>query len=171
MIPNLQRSALCAALAKINQVHIDFWAQHQQIDPAPFHKLLQKTLAFLQGELKSEANLLRFHDEFYQWREALNEDDSLAFRIVELANAALHSALESLFDPECDDIELLAGSLNALWDEMEELGGPTQELRQYWQDIEKEIQVLVTEKSQRPLPKSYFSLLKEADVSLFGLEA
>lgn len=165
----IQRSALCAALAAINKNHIEFWAEHQQTSIAPYTKLLSKVLSFLRGELKSQANLLRFHDEFYDWREQQTEDDSLAYRIFELSNAALHSAVESLFDPECNDIELLQASLNQCWEEMTELGAETADLRNYWSDIRQEILNTVTEKRQLPLPKEYFTVIKEADVSLFGM--
>ncbi|MEN9464683.1 MAG: hypothetical protein RL217_864 [Pseudomonadota bacterium] len=168
-LTHLQRSALCAALAQINSPHVQFWQEHQNIDCAPYFKFLSKHLSFLRGELKSEANLLRFHEDFMNWRENLAEADNLAFRILELCNACLHSALESLFDPDCDDMALILGSLTALWDEMDELGHNSQELRLYWQELEAEILAQVGQKAQRPLAKDYFLLLKDADVSLFGL--
>lgn len=169
ILSSLQRSALCAALAQINAPHVQFWQEHQNIDCAPYVKFLSKHLSFLRGELKSEANLLRFHDEFMTWRETLTEADNLAFRILELCNACLHSALESLFDPDCDDMALILGSLTALWDEMDALGHDTQDLRHYWQELQAEILEQVSAKAQRPLAKDYFLLLKNADVSLFGL--
>ncbi|MFY9180264.1 MAG: hypothetical protein WAO12_10890 [Venatoribacter sp.] len=168
-LSNLQRSALCAALANINLPHLEFWQEAQQVDCLPYHKLLIKVLSFLRGELKSEANLLRFHDDFVTWRDGLDEADNLAFRIVDFCNACLHSALETLFDPECDDMALIEGSLASLWDEMEALGSSTNDLRQYWQDIKTEVLGAVGFKSQRPVAKAYFLALKEADVSLFGL--
>lgn len=166
---NIQRSALSAAFASINQAHVQFWQDSQEIDGAPYFKLLTKVLSFLRGELKSEANLLRFHDDFYQWREALEPADNLAYRILELCNAALHSAVESLFDAECDDTELLLGSLHDCWAEMAKLGADTQDLTDYWQDIQTELNAIVTDNSKIPLPKGYFALLKELEVSLFGM--
>lgn len=169
MSSNIQRSALSAALASINQAHLQFWQDSQAVDCAPYFKLLTKVLSFLRGELKSEANLLRFHDEFYQWREALEPADNLAYRILELCNAALHSAIESLFDKECDDTELILGSLDDCWTEMAELGADTQDLKEYWQEIQTELNAIVTENSKIPLPKDYFALLKELETSLFGV--
>ena len=167
----IQRSALCASLAAINSPHIQFWGEHTDTDTTPYTKLLTKVLSYLRGELKSQANLLRFHDEFYAWREQQNEEDSLAFRLLELSNAALHSAVESLFDPECNDVELLQASLNQCWDEMAELGAETADLRSYWADIKEEVLNSVSDKRQLPLPNEYFVLIKEADVSVFGLGA
>lgn len=167
----IQRSALCTALAAINAPHVEFWGEHTQVDTAPYNKLLTKILSFLRGELKSQANLLRFHDEFYAWREQQTEDDSLAYRILELCNAALHSAVESLFDPECDDLDLLEGTLNNCWDEMAELGGEVSDLRNYWSEVKNEILASVSAKRQIPLPKEFFAVIKDADVSLFGIES
>lgn len=169
MTTNIQRSALCAALAQINLAHVHFWQDSQGGKTEPFEKLLTKVLSFLRGELKSEANLLRVHDEFYAWREQLEPADNLAYRILELCNAALHSAVESLFDPGCDDTELLLGSLNDCWDELAELGGDTEEFKGYWQELQQSLNAIVNENSKIPLAKDYFQLLKEADVSLFGL--
>lgn len=165
----IQLSALCAAIASINSPHVEFWGEHAQIDIAPYNKLLTKVLSFLRGELKSQANLARFHDEFYAWRELQVEEDSLAYRILEVSNAALYSAVESLFDSECNDLELLEGALESGWDEMVELGAEVTDLRSYWSEIRAEVLTQVTERRQLPLPKEYFTLIKEADVSLFGL--
>ncbi len=167
----IQRSALCAAIASINSAQVQLWAEHAQVDTAPYSKLLSKVLSYLRGELKSQANLLRFHDEFYAWREQQEGEDSLAYRILELCNAALYSAVESLFDPDCDDLELLEASLESNWDEMIELGAEVSDLRSYWADIRSEVLSIVTDKRQLPLPKEYFALLKDADVSLFGIES
>lgn len=169
MNTQFQRVAFAAAIANINSPHVQFWGEIHNTDIEPFSKLLTKALSFVRGELKSEANLLRFHDEFCTWREAQQEDDSLAYRILELCAAALHSTCESLFDKECDDTELLQGSVDSIWAEMEELGSETQDLRLYWQDIQGELNEIIGDNSQIPFPKAYFQLLKETDVSLFGL--
>lgn len=165
----IQRSALCTAIAAINLPHIEFWAEHTQAETVPYTKLLTKVLSYLRGELKSQANLLRFHDEFYAWREQQTEEDSLAYRILELCNAAIYSSVESLFDPECNDIELLEGTLESCWIEMTELGAETSDLRNYWAELRAEILSYVSDKRQIPLPKEYFALIKDADVSLFGI--
>lgn len=165
----IQRSALCAAIAATNIPHIEFWAQHAQVDATAYNKLLSKVLSYLRGELKSQANLMRFHDEFSTWREQQTGEDSLAYRILELGSGALYSAVESLFDPECNDLELLEGVLDDCWQEMAELGGEVSDLRQYWAALKADILSEVSERRQLPLPKSYFTLLKDADVSLFGM--
>ncbi|MCD8524170.1 MAG: hypothetical protein LRY72_18205 [Saccharospirillaceae bacterium] len=165
----IQRASLCAAVASINLPHISFWCEQQGCDPEPYRKLLSKVLSFLRGELKSEANLLRFHESFSEWRLAQDEEDSLSYRILEASCAALYSATETLFDAECDDIDLLCQSLAAIYDEMDELGAETADLREYWQSLQSEWRDMITESSRIPLPKAFFMWLKEADVSLFGL--
>ncbi len=165
----IQRASLCAAIASINLPHIHFWCEQQNGDPEAYRKLLSKVLSYLRGELKSEANLLRFHEAFSEWRLAQNEEDSLSYRILEASCAALYSATETLFDAECDDLELLRQSLSVIYDEMDELGAETGDLREYWQSLQSEWRDMITDSSRIPLPKAYFAWLKEADVSLFGL--
>src|SRR5690606_5403143 len=82
----------------INAPHVSFWAETQHSSAEPYQKLQTKLLAWLRGELKSEANLLRFHEAFCEWRDAQPEDDSLAWRLLQFCCAALHSACETLFD-------------------------------------------------------------------------
>ena len=164
-----QRIALCASLAVINAPHVSFWSETQHNSAEPYQKLQTKLLAWLRGELKSEANLLRFHEAFCDWRDAQPEDDSLAWRLLQFCCAALHSACETLFDPECDDTELLLGSLEALWAEMNELGAETGDLRQYWHSLQQELPDLIKDNTRLPFPKAWFAWLQEADVSLFGL--
>lgn len=164
-----QRIAFCTSLAVINAPHVSFWCETQHNSAEPYQKLQTKLLAWLRGELKSEANLLRFHDAFCEWRDAQPEDDSLAWRLLQFCCAALHSACETLFDPECDDTELLLGSLEALWAEMDELGAETSDLRQYWHSLQQELPDLIKDNTRLPFPKAWFVWLQEADVSLFGL--
>ena len=164
-----QRIALCAGIAVINSPHVRFWCGTQNSSDEPYQKCQTKLLSWLRGELKSEANLLRFHDDFCTWRDAQPEADSLAWRLLQLCCAALHSACETLFDPECDDIDLLLGSMEALWAEMEELGAETSDLRQYWHSLQEELLGIVKDNTRLPLPKAWFQWLQEADVSLFGL--
>lgn len=164
-----QRIALCTTIAAVNAPHVAFWCDQLDVRNEHFPKLLSKTLSFLRGELTSEANLLRFHDAFYEWRQQQDEQDNLAYRVMELSCAALHCACETLFDHECDDTELLLGSIESLYDEMDELGADTHDLRTYWQDIQRELSDIVPSNSQIPLPKAYFKWLSELDVSLFGL--
>ena len=52
---------------------------------------------------------------------------------------------------------------------MAELGAEVSDLRNYWSEIRAEILSLVTESRQLPLPKEFFTMLKEANVSLFGM--
>ena len=164
------RSAICTAIASINEVHVIFWGEHNNIDITPFQKLVRKTLSFLSGELKSESNLQRFYVEFQDWRETLEEDDSLAWRITELCFASLSSAVDCLFDPECDDLSLIENTLFGLYEEMDELGADSEPLKEYWSALKNEWQEQLNGKTQRPLPQLFFRTLNESDASLFGLE-
>ncbi|WP_430462448.1 hypothetical protein ACQUQU_06585 [Thalassolituus sp. LLYu03] len=166
----LQRGALCAAIARINTPHVLLWCEENQTDPAPFSKLLTKVLSYLRAELKSLDNLHRFFDDFYEWRQQQPLNDTLNDRIADLTCAALYSATETMFDAECDDVELIQGAIDALYDEIQELGGDASGLREYWAALQQEQSELVTDKSQRPLAKAWFQWLSETDVSLFGLE-
>src|SRR5690606_3240140 len=98
-VTQFQRIAFCTSLAVINAPHVSFWCETQHNSAEPYQKLQTKLLAWLRGELKSEANLLRFHEAFCDWRDAQPEDDSLAWRLLQFCCAALHSACETLFDP------------------------------------------------------------------------
>ncbi len=164
-----RRSAFSLMIATLNTPHILLWCDGQQLNSTPFLKLRQKLQAYLRGELKSESNLLRFFDAFCEWKDSQPEEDSLNYRIAQLTMAALYSATETLFDPECDDMELLTGSVAELYDEMDALGGETTALRDYWQSLSSELDSLLSDNASRPLPAAYFRWLSEADVSLFGL--
>lgn len=162
------RSLFATLVARINLPHL-LMEKDAGNDIQPFEKLLTKQLAFLRGELKSQANLIRFHDDFDLWRQQRDSDDSLAARITELCCAALHSAVETLLDPECDDTALLIGNIGDLHDEMDALGANTEGLRQYWQDIQNEFNAEFANLKQLPVNKGYFQWLIEMDVSLFGV--
>ena len=164
-----RRSAFSLMIATLNTPHILLWCDGQQLDSTPFLKLRQKLQAYLRGELKSESNLLRFFDAFCDWKDDQPEEDSLNYRIVQLTQSALYSATEALFDPECDDAELLTGAVAELYDEMDALGGETSDLRHYWQSLSSELDSLLSDTASRPLPAAYFRWLSEADASLFGL--
>lgn len=165
----VSRSAFSTLIAVLNIPHIRLLCEHAGTDPEPYLKLCSKVLSFLRGELRSEANLLRFHDAFCDWRQQLAEDDSLNGRIADLSCSALYSAVESLFDPECDDTGLLLGGINELYDELADLGGDADGLRRYWQSLQQEFHEQIADNARRPLPQAFFRWLAETDTSLFGL--
>lgn len=166
----IQRSLTAFALASINQPHMVMLGE-QGVDISPYQKLLQKQKSFLSGELKSEANLLRFFEQFSEWRQQQQLDSNLNERIADLCCAALYSSIEMLHDSECDDIALLNGFVAQLYDEMDELGGDSQPLRQYFADLQEELSNHIKLVTQRPVKKELFIWLSEQDTSLFGLSS
>ena len=165
----IQRAAICAAFAHINQGHIQLWCEHNEQDFSPFTKLNNKVLSYLRGELKSLPNLERFHEAFAQWREELAKDDALAYQIAELTCSCLYSAAESILDPECDDVELILQDVDAIYHSMESLTDSVPDLQAYKADILQGLTDILSEAKQAPLSKDYFGFLKECDTSLFGL--
>ncbi len=164
----VQRSLTSLSIAAINLPHIAMWAEQGQ-DVSPFLKLLQKQKAFLTGELKSEANLLRFFEDFSTWRQNIDYDDSLSRQICELSCAALYSSVESLQDPECDDTLLLTGFIDQIYNDMDDMGAETGDLKGYWIDIQSELKTNLKPIKQRPVNRDFFKWLTSHDVSLFGL--
>jgi len=164
-----QRAAWSAAVAHINQSHLEFWCEHTSTDSAPFRKLSNKVQSWLRGELKSLANLERFQQAFAEWRQAVPEEDNLGYRISELCCAALYSAAEAILDPDCDDLPLITGNIDDLYREMSELSDQTQELQSYWQEVNEALLQILEGAEQPPLSRDFFELLKELDTSLFGL--
>lgn len=170
MTTSLQQAAFAAAICVINAPHLHLVGEQQSIDPQPHEQLRHKMLAWLRGELKSEANFRRFFDAFADWREQLQSDHSLAYDCLELTNAALYSACEILLDQhDGDDQALLLGAIANIHQDIDDLGGDAEGLREYWNAIQQEWLALCLQIKQRPLPKAYFQWLAEHDVSLFGV--
>ena len=166
----IQCSLTALSLATINQPHIAL-LKEQGVDVAPYQKLLQKQRSYLSGELKSEANLLRFFEQFSEWRQAQPLDANLNDRIADLCCASLYGSVEMMHDSECDDIELLYGYVDQLFAEIDELGGESETLAQYFEDIKSELSEHLNNVSQRPVKKEFFKWLDEQDISLFGLSS
>lgn len=165
-----QRAAYAAFIATINAPHITLWCDEHDQTEDPFRKLNQKVLSYLRGELKSMDNLMRFFDAFQEWRADQQDDHSLNYAITELCCSALYASVEALADPECDDIDLLNGAIASIYAELAELGGDADGLSAYFAELQQEFMTVVTEKSQRPLSKAWDNWLRDAPVSLFGLE-
>lgn len=164
----VQCSLIGLAIASINHPHMELLAQ-QGLDIEDYQKLLQKQRSYLSGELKSEANLLRFFAAFSDWRQQQDFNDTLNDQIADLCCAALYSSIEMLHDPECDDTELLFGYLSQIHDVMSEMGAETDSLRTYTQEFRTELHAQIDNLSQRPVNKAFFSWLRSFDASLFGL--
>jgi len=165
----VKRAAMAYLIVRTNHPHILLAEEVSGLQPAPLNKLMQKTEAWLRGELKSEANLLRFFEEFCSWRDTLPEPQNLNDQIVQLVITAMYATIEALMDPECDDSDLLNGAVNDIYSEIQDEGADTMELQEYFTGLQNELNAVVSNTAVRPLPKTYFELLKEADASLFGL--
>lgn len=165
---SIYNSAACLAIARINAIHVSFWCTHTHTDSRPFHTLMHKLRSYLVGELSSVKNLLHAQDEFYTWQTMLTEQENLAYRIAELTCTSLYTSVNCLFDEGTDDLNLIIGSINQIYDEMDDLCTDTRSQRRYWQDIQNEMKDIVTLSAQRPLPKRYFTWLDSFDTSLFG---
>ncbi|MAD46754.1 MAG: hypothetical protein CMI02_03705 [Oceanospirillaceae bacterium] len=164
-----RRAAYSFLIARVNAPHIQLAEASGRDDMSALTKLMQKADAYLKGELKSEANLQRFHEAFCQWREQQPAATNLNDSIIELINSALYATVEMLFDGECDDTPLLTGAVNELYADMEAAGTDTQEMIRYFNSLSEACDTVVSDNASRPLPAAYFDLLQEADASLFGL--
>lgn len=166
-----ERYAIAAqayALAWLNTPHLNMLAEHRQLDTSPYAKLLRKTESWLAGELKSEANLQRFFEQFADWREQLELQDSLTDAIVDLCNAALFTATEAcLAEANEEEWQLVTGYLQQL---QQTPGLDSEGLQQYWQDVSHELLQTLGDKVQHPLPKAFFMCLRQQPVTTFGID-
>lgn len=163
------RSLWCYAFISSCQPHLDLQQIEMEQDFSAWNKLLSKLKAFLTGELKSESNLLRFYEAFCQWHEQSTAGDNINSEITELCAAATRSAVDALFDPECDDHLLIDQSVTDIHQQIKEMGGAGDELNQYWSELKSEWWELLQAVKQRPVSPSLLKTLS-AEVSPFGLE-
>lgn len=140
-----RRSAFCAAMAERNINHVLLFSEMSEQDSEPFKKLLSKTWAFLQGELKSIDNLERFFNEFDQWQNALlAEQDSFGAEAAQQACQSLYTASYALLDDSANDCELVHLSNQQLLTEFVEMGNEGEELIQRHKDYELAVFELLT---------------------------
>jgi hypothetical protein len=140
-----RRSAFCAAMAERNINHVLLFSDMSEQDPEPFKKLLTKTWAFLQGELKSIDNLERFFNEFDQWQNTLlAEQESFGAEAAQQACQSLYSSSYALLDESANDCELVQLSNQQLLTEFSELGNESEELAQRHKDYEIAVFELLT---------------------------
>jgi len=143
-----QRAAFCLSIAERNHVHVLMVCELNEpeaINSQPYTKLTNKMWAYLTGELKSEKNLQRFIEEFYQWQE-LNfaELESFGEQAAAITRQALTSACDSLFDDSLDECELVSQSIFELLDDLLELQGTgsqedINQLKQLETDFQQEV--------------------------------
>jgi uncharacterized protein YjaG (DUF416 family) len=140
-----RRSAFCAAMAARNSNHVVLFSDMLEQDSAPFTKLLSKTWAYLEGELKSLDNLERFFNEFDHWQtELLKEQNSFGAEAAQQACQSLYSASYALLDDGANDCELVQLSNQQLFTAMEEMGSDTKELAERHNEFEEEVYALLT---------------------------
>lgn len=164
------QSCWCYALVNSCLPHIRLQSEESGDNYAHWYKLLNKLNAFLTGELKSESNLQRFYEAFAEWRDSFASEDSLNQQITELCLAATDTAVTLLIDAECDEAHLIPSSMTELYEEIEALGGPANELQSYWNELMGEWLECLTTVKQRPVSRSVMKNLCDVSVSPFGLE-
>ncbi len=140
-----RRAAFCVAMAERNRNHVILFTDMLEQDSKPYTKLLSKTWAFLEGELKSLDNLERFFNEFDQWQSALLDNkDSFGAEAAQQACQSLYSASYALLDETANDCELVQLSNQQLFSAMEEMGNDIEELSSRHNEFEGEILALLT---------------------------
>lgn len=152
-----RRSAFCAAMAERNRNHVILFSDMSEQDSKPYTKLLTKTWAFLEGELKSLDNLERFFNEFDQWQSVLlNEQDSFGAEAAQQACQSLYSASYALLDETANDCDLVQLSNQQLFTAMEEMGQESAELALRQSEFEQQIFDLLT--STKPKRETIIAL-------------
>lgn len=166
-----RRAAYCAAMATRNSNHIVLFSEMLEQEATPFTKLLSKTWAYLEGELKSIDNLERFFNEFDQWQtELLKEQDSFGAEAAQQVCQSLYSASYSLLDDSANDCELVQLSNQQLFTAMEEMGNETKELIERHNAFEESIlEILTSGKPKRECILAAHKLANEEDESSLGI--
>ena len=146
-----RRAAYCAAMTSRNRNHVLLFSDMLEQDSTPYTKLLSKTWAYLEGELKSIDNLERFFNEFDVWQTALLDgQDSFGAEAAQQACQSLYSATYALLDESANDCELVQLSNQQLLAAMGEMGSDIDELSQRHSAFEKDvIEILTSGKPKR----------------------
>lgn len=164
------RASASLLIASINHNHILFIESQSHIGIQPYVELKQKADAFLSGELNSLENLERFQQQAFQWRNELEEQDMLAFRIFDFCFNALSHGVDCLLDTDINEFPLLFRQLDELNLEMQELRGNIDSLKSYQNELFKELDEILSKTINPPITSHYFSLIKQTDTSLFGMQ-
>lgn len=167
-----RRAAYCAALSQLNMNHILLFSELKQSDAKPAQKLMSKTWAYLQGELKSLDNLERFFNEFDQWQTSLLDDlSSFGAMAAQQACQSLYSAAYALIDESANDCYPIYMALQQLLEDMAEMGADADGLKQRQQELDDEIISLLN--SNQPKTTIIVSLRKRVtaeQASSLGIE-
>ena len=135
-----RRAAYCAAMTSRNRNHVLLFSDMLEQDSTPYTKLLSKTWAYLEGELKSIDNLERFFNEFDAWQTELIEgQDSFGAEAAQQACQSLYSATYALLDDSANDCELVQLSNQQLLAAMAEMGSDVDDLSERHSAFEKEV--------------------------------
>ena len=163
------RSVFCLNFITINHPHIVFWAEEFSVDTQPYIKLSAKLQSYLIGELKSVSNLHRYYEDFFNWKESLTDHDCLAQRIVNLCFSTICAAVDTLADPECDDVNLVISESQQIIEEMAELGCNTDDIQQQVIEFINFNKQLLDNIKQKPVARDCLIQLSEDSSTLFGL--
>lgn len=166
-----RRSAFCAAMAERNQYHTLLFSDLLEQNPLPYTKLLSKTWAFLEGELKSINNLERFFNEFDQWQtELLKHQDSFGAEAAQQACQSLYSAAYALLDDSANDCELVQLSQQQLFTAMTDMGQECQDLIERQNDFENDAyQLLTSGKAKRETIINLKKMANNEKISSLGI--
>lgn len=163
------RGAASIFIASVNQVHIRF-LEAQSFDSQAYIQLLKKAESFLNAELTSTENLARFQQQAFDWRNQLEEQDNLAFRIFDFCFNTLSHGVDCFLDAEINEFPLLFSQLEELNLEVQELGGDAKALKSYQSELFLELDEIVSTAIKAPIKPAYFSLIKHTDTSFFGMQ-
>lgn len=166
-----RRSAFCSAMAERNRNHAILFSEMLEQESKPYTKLLSKTWAFLEGELKSLDNLERFFNEFDEWQTGLlNEQDSFGAEAAQQACQSLYSASYALLDETANDCELVQLSNQQLFAAMEDMGQDISELQERHHEFERQtFDLLISGKPKREIIKAVKALASSEPESSLGI--
>lgn len=166
-----RRAAYCAAMATRNSNHVVLFSNMLDQQATPYTKLLTKTWAYLEGELKSLDNLERFFNEFDQWQTDLLEGkDSFGAEAAQQACQSLYSASYALLDDSANDCELVKLSNQQLLMTMQDIGSETKDLIERHNEFEQStFDILTSGKPKRECIQSVHKLASEENESSLGI--
>lgn len=166
-----RRSAFCAAMAERNRNHALLFSELLDQDAQAYTKLLNKTWAFLEGELKSLSNLERFFNEFDIWQtELLSQQESFGAEAAQQACQSLYSSAYALLDESANDCQLVQLSQEQLFSAMEDMGQESEELKQRQQAFENDVyQSLTSGKAKREVILDVKKLASSDQLSSLGI--
>ena len=163
------KCVLCFNLLEINYEHIRWYSEELHQDITPLVKLRTKLHNFLIGELKSFANLQRFHDEFLEWQVTIPENDCLAYRIFNLNLSGYTTCCDNFLDKDSLDAGLFFLSHQNIFEEMDALGCDTTEYQTYLFEFTKSQIQELKDISALPVKKNLVLWDTSDQSTFFGL--